>query len=306
MKNTNRDSEALGSLFQSKFESNTDYLASIVSSPSDVGVMKNSGRSGARYAPEAIINRLKKFNNHFPVNKKILLSELTNQSSELKDFEKARKHASNKFNLLTHPSMTIHLGGGHDQIFPLLMGLDKNKDFKNIIILNIDAHCDTRIANEPNSGTPFRDFDTQGTKPFHLIQYGLQDYSNSKSTLTPLARGSEQKFFIEDIQATTEFFSKPHNNLFQKLPFKADQHTAVVFSLDCDGIDGSNMKAVSAVNPHGLPVNFVSQLAKQFFQTFPKSKNFYGIYEFNPVFDDSSLYSLKVISSLVFEILKFK
>lgn len=306
MKNTSSNSELLGPLMFDSYDPKSDYLANILCSPSDVGVMRNRGRNGSRYAPEAIINRLKKLNNHFNQDQKIYLKNVTSFDQELKNLEHSREEAIKKIGELTHPKKTIHLGGGHDQIFPLLMALDKSSEFSKILIINIDAHCDTRVSNAPNSGTPFRDYDLCGSKTYHLIQYGIQDYSNSKTTLTKLARCTEEKHFIEEVARNSSNFSKIDRQLFKNIPFEVDKDTAVIFSLDCDGIDGSNMKAVSAINPNGLPARFVAMLSEHFNDSFPDSKKFYGFYEFNPVYEDTSLYSTKVVCSLIYDILKFK
>jgi formiminoglutamase len=50
----------------------------------------------------------------------------------------------------------IHLGGGHDHVYPLLKAIETK--YKKIIILNIDPHCDTRESEHNHSGTPFRQF----------------------------------------------------------------------------------------------------------------------------------------------------
>lgn len=307
MKNTNRTSESLKTYFHTKREDNTDYETLIFLSSSDVGVMRNNGRNGSRYAPRAIINQVQKFNNHLDSKNKALLIEVTNQLKEQKDFKLARLEMVDLIkDQLTTPSKYIHLGGGHDQIYPLLKAIDESSEFDNIVILNIDAHCDTRIDSNPNSGTPFRDFDSNGVKQFHLIQFGLQEFANSKSTLTKLQRGSEEKLFIDDISETSKGFTISPAGIFDQVPFKLTERTAVVFSLDCDGIDGSNMKAVSAVNPKGIPSDYVSKILQYFYNTFSTQKKFYGFYEFNPVYEDMSLYSTKVVSSIIYKILNFK
>lgn len=306
MKNSNIDSEQISSCidFEGKIKKEHNHI--IFYSPSDVGVMRNNGRNGARYAPKAILNRLAKLNNHLNEKDRIIVKEVTNQNIELRNFEQARASSIANFSHLYSTATKIHLGGGHDQIYPLLKAIEQNENIKNIIILNIDAHCDTRINASPNSGTPFRDFDSECVKPFHIIQYGLQKYSNSISTLTSLENGSEEKHFIDTIRKRTENFSKGDKNLFGNVPFEITEETAVIFSLDCDGIDGSNMTAVSAVNPDGLPSQYVLGIAKQLNESFPRAVKFYGFYEFNPVYENESLYSTKVIASILYEILRFR
>ena len=55
---------------------------------------------------------------------------------------------------------------------------------KIILIINFDAHCDTRVDDRSHSGTPFRDFDGVAKKPFHLIQIGIHEYANNDMTLS--------------------------------------------------------------------------------------------------------------------------
>lgn len=307
MKNTDRALESMKPYFHLREEENINYEMLVFLSPSDVGVMRNKGRCGSRYAPTAIMNQLQKLNNHLETKEKALVLEVTNQKKELNNYLEARSEMTMFIkDKLNSASKYLHLGGGHDQIFSLLKAIDESDEFDNVVVLNIDAHCDTRIDNNPNSGTPFRDFDRAGSKPFHLIQYGIQSFANSQSTLTKLERGSEEKYFIGDISKKSQEFTIGPKALFDKVPFELTSRTAVVFSLDCDGIDGSNMKAVSAVNPDGIPAQHIAKLLKFFHESFSIQKKFYGFYEFNPVFEDMSLYSTKVVSSLIYKLLNFK
>lgn len=306
MKNNNRLSQSLAPIIHFDEQKNFTYPYQILSAPTDTGVIRNFGKNGARFAPTAIINHLKKLNNHLELsnNNAIKVTQVTDTQTENEDFEKAQNKQSDIiFKILDKKlEKLIHIGGGHDHVFPLLKALDKIEDYKNILIINIDAHCDTRVDKDNHSGTPFRDFDDLSKKPFHIIQYGIQDFSNSKTTLTPLRNGTEKKFFIEDIMNETSNFKLIPEDLLKDAPFKINENTAILFSLDCDGIDGSQMQAVSCVNPLGLPVHHIQDLLHYFKTQFHSV--FFGLYEFNPVYDHINQYSCKVITQLIYQYLK--
>ncbi|MBD67001.1 MAG: hypothetical protein CME62_17500 [Halobacteriovoraceae bacterium] len=277
------------------------YSRMILTSPSDQGVMRNLGRNGACYGPEALINSLKKFNSHFKLkdNEKFLIQ---NVWQELQDSFEANQNASANLiaqNIEQHtPQKLVHLGGGHDHIYPLLKGIEQSEAFKNIVILNLDAHCDTRVDTSSHSGTPFRDYDRQGDLPFHLIQFGIHEYANSRSTLEKLKRGSEEHYFYNQ-SLHQDFVLK---DLLTNIPFKIGKETAFVLSLDCDGIQGESMPAVSCVNSNGIKpeqvFHFIQELNKW------ETKSFFGVYEFNPVYDTPSHYGRRLISHFVYEYLK--
>ena len=273
-----------------------------------MGVIKNKGKNGSRFAPQAIINHLKKQNNHLNLAEQdaVLVVDITNQAIEVNDFNSSQKRAAtiiDKSMKAGNSNKVIHLGGGHDHIYPLLMALDNNEQFENIFIINLDAHCDTRIDPEHHSGTPFRDFDNDGRKPFHIVQYGIHDFANSKSTLASLKRGSESKFFLPEVTKLSNHFTKVPEIIFKNCPFKITAKTAVIISLDCDGIDGSQMQAVSCVNTVGLPLIHIHSIVQQF-KNITSGNLIFGIYEFNPVYDNLGLYGCKSITHLIYEYLK--
>lgn len=307
MKNNNRATESLAPMIHTIEQKDFHYPIKILTAPCDIGVRRNFGKNGARFAPTALINHLKKQNNHLALDEKeaIKVMSVSNQKDEIKNFEDAQKvQSKNILSVLkTKPQKLIHLGGGHDHIFPLLMAVDKESHYKNILIVNIDAHCDTRIDDHNHSGTPFRNYDTLGTKPYHLIQYGIQDFSNSKSTLSPLKRGSETKYFFETIKDETNNFSDIPKNLLKDIPFNISNKTLIILSLDCDGIDGSQMSAVSCVNPMGIPCTHVIQI-QNYLSSLECAELFFGVYEFNPVYDQLNQYSCKVITNLIYNYLK--
>jgi formiminoglutamase len=272
-----------------KLFTNSDSNINLFTSSTDIGVRRNGGRNGARFAPIVIIEQFKNMIFHL---RDIEFSEfeISNRQKEEKDFELAQKAEIKNIGQKLNDQNLIHIGGGHDHIYPLLMALEKK--FKNIYVLNIDAHCDTRNEEVSHSGTPFRDFDKNKNKKtnFKLIQFGVHLFANSPSTLKDLQNSSMQ--IINDPQDTTTLF-----NVLDKVNFK---DSAFVLSLDCDGLSSDIMKAVSAVNHFGTSAQTMNAIIDRVKLIDAKHKSF-GIYEYNPIFEDLSLSGARFIAHLLYK-----
>ena len=178
-----RDSERIVSL---KKNQSPDHL--FLLSSSDIGTLRNMGRRGSLYAPRAIMNVLTKLSEH---NQKSFQEfDVSFVNLENEDFNKAQQtEKATIANILKkYPNNNlIHLGGGHDHIYPLCMAL--NETISNLTVINIDAHLDTRTDPFFHSGTPFRQVANEFQGKFNLIQIGIHDFANTKSTMSPLQKG---------------------------------------------------------------------------------------------------------------------
>lgn len=260
----------------------------------DLGVALNGGRRGARFGAESILNSLKSLTPH--KNTTWAVSELLTQKEESKIGHKASQniYADRIANKLNNQSTFIHLGGGHDHAYPLLKAL--RDSYKKIVIINIDAHCDTRIDIIPHSGTPFRQGDELGFEKYQIYQLGVHQFSNDQSTIEKLKNGDMTLFGKRNLPKD---FDQIGRYLDEKLEIEKDD--LVFISLDADAIDGSLMSAVSAVNPNGLTMEQV----KGIFHWASYGLNnqlIYGIYEYNPILDDLSNKGSKTLANLIYEI----
>lgn len=287
MKKVNRVSESISHFFTSDLEKaqNLFLLASC-----DKGVRRNYGRAGARFAPEAIINNFKKFANttdfHFAKFE---------VSAPNEKFEVAQKEQTKNITPFIHNQKNlIHIGGGHDHVYPFLMAFNEAPE-KNIVIINIDAHLDTRVDDEHHSGTPFRNIDTDLDKNITLIQYGIHDFANSRSTKTDLVKTKQHVLSFEKLKTITNFFTRLPDEILTK--FLVQEDTIVIISLDVDAIEAGSMPAVSAVNPEGIPLGHIADLINYTART--SYKCHLGIYEYNPIFDDLSQKGSRAIASLI-------
>ncbi len=273
-----------------------------LTSSSDIGVMRNGGRNGARFAPKAILNTFKKWTLTPKLNELNWAQvEVSSQDNEKQDFQEAQKTESHKISEVlskSHSQQVFHLGGGHDHIYPLLVSLGQK--FKKIIVLNIDAHADTRADLDPHSGTPFRQFAESFKGEFHLFQYGLHEFANGASTLSPLSHGTQYRLFYHETKNRVNV-----DGFLEKISLEITEECAFVFSLDADALESNLIEAVSAVNPHGVTREEFSNLWN-FYQAMTKTRNLrpiVGIYEMNPMYDSISGKSIKSMASIIFEML---
>ncbi|MEX0798011.1 MAG: arginase family protein [Bacteriovoracaceae bacterium] len=296
-----RNKERFLDSLASKFEGDKKPECLILKSPSDIGVRRNKGRNGARFAPLAIENVFKKMTDHLAIGS-FHSHNVSNQEAEKKDYVRAIENSSARIRKFLNSASvpTIHLGGGHDHAFPLMSALAKES--KNILIINFDAHCDTRVDKIPHSGTPFRDFDAASNCPFHLAQVGIHDYANSAKTLQPLKRNTMDIIFSEtskEIPKGEKFVDR----IFSRCPFPIDQDTALFISLDCDALSSSVMSAVSAVNHNGLPSESLYAWIETL-KLFPCSRKVFGIYEYNPLYDDLSQKGARLLAGFAYQFLR--
>lgn len=275
---------------KSFFDNNiTKETTLFLTSPSDIGVMRNGGKSGARYAPEALLNCLKKMIHQKDMqSKKYSQRIVSHQKVESHSFIEGQERSKNEIskifaNELNGCTNIIHIGGGHDHIYPFTMGVIENlKSFgkEKVHILNIDAHLDTRTDSNFHSGTPFRQvFADKNGIDVRLTQIGIHKYANAPSNYEDLDMD------IIEMSEIGLLSPKELTSLLTKqIPF--DDKTLYIFSVDCDGLDSTCMSAVSANNHFGLDKAQFQAVINYYKDVLSKDITLAGIYEFNPVFDD--------------------
>ena len=246
---------------------------------SDMGVARNGGRRGARFGSQAVLAAFEKMT--LPLDKNVSWGEVEVAEASLDelDFTEAQKRESLLIKIDPN-KINIHLGGGHDHIYPLLTSLQSLD--KPIHVVNVDAHLDTRTDPYFHSGTPFRQFADTKTVPFRLTQIGINPFSNARSNYEKL---SNTEMSIVDCKS------------LERTIFRQQEIT--VFSLDCDALSCSFFSGVSAVNPMGLS-------KKQFYSIWNLYRRsiahcpIIGIYEYNPIYDDPSGSGAKFLAAFIY------
>jgi formiminoglutamase len=288
----------------------------IVESSCDEGVARNGGRRGARFAPSAIravlgrmhlqnsqhahvdVFKLEDFNQFFSAyaykdKENLSTNLLGSQQDPFNSYQHSNSSALEKIlksSLKDNKAKSIvHLGGGHDHVFPFLQALTASSNKHKLLIINIDAHTDTRMDPLFHSGTPFRQFASQTEIPFELIQIGIKSFANPPDNWKWMHPKGQQEFI--------SYETIPE--LRQKLDLLKTENTTVVLSLDADFLASSAMEAVSAVAYDGGEPSVVIALV-DWYKALSQTQKFFGIYEYNPIFDNLSQKGARLLAHLIY------
>lgn len=289
------------SLLEKKATENVEVIFSKASS--DWGTVLNNGRRGSQFAPTVLESMLLKMAGHPDKNKSFSFHEVTNLDTEKTQFEEGQKSETTKLQSLLDKYPTahlVHLGGGHDHIFPLFMALKPRLQNKKLFILNIDPHLDTRTDHWHNSGTPFRNIDQNAQNhQVKIYQWGTHLFANGEKNFSGLTHAQmEIQYFDEVKKECSNFSANKFDQILKSIEaFKPDY---LLFSLDVDAYDGSCMKAVSAVNHKGFPPIVIEELYEALIKTkIPMIAT--GIYEYNPMFDDLANSGGRILCSFIYD-----
>jgi len=293
-----RHAESLASLFEAPIGKPERRILFLKSS-SDEGVVQNGGRNGARLAPQSLLASFKRLSlTQDFTSTSFEEIEVASPDEERQELLRAQNLQADRMkSVLGNGALpwVIHIGCGHDHVFPLLLALQSR--FKKIVVINIDAHADTRTDVLPNSGTPFRQFARSFHGDFHLFQIGLHPYSNSQSTLTPLERGQTHVLWKHEAASQGEKF-------YKKIEETIDSATGVIFSLDADALSASIVPGVSAANPDGFDLETLTCLWAFYRRLKITHSPILGIYELNPVYDTVASQSMRALSAFLFKALR--
>lgn len=285
--NSRKKDQLISALVPLDFKTEVDLL--IITNEDDEGVALNGGRIGARFAAKAIINVLMKMISPCP-EMKLKILELKSHAPQLAQRQNEYKEQIETA-LKNHPSKTVlHLGGGHDHVYPLLKAVSKDKT----LVINIDPHLDTRTDDLAHSGTPFRQMANEAE--IEILQWGIHEFANAPSNHESFKKGSMTIVSSDTIKRDTE---ASHNIMMHKL---AEHNGTSVLSLDADAIHASVMTAVSAVNHDGLDPDVVTRAFYDYKQAC-RSRKIVGIYEYNPIYDDLSQKGSRFLAHLIYSLI---
>jgi formiminoglutamase len=167
------------------------------------------------------------------------------------------------------------------------------------VIINLDAHLDTRTDKEANSGTPFRQIAREFDGEIEIVQLGIHDFANSITTMSNLEKGKEVVATYEDVRFGSKDFTETEKFLKRVIPFQKD--TTYIFSLDADVMEAGVMEGVSAVNHRGLPYDFIEDVL--LYAIDELQCQHFGIFEYNPVYDNLSQKGARTLAALIYQIM---
>ncbi|MXQ13128.1 formimidoylglutamase [Microvirga makkahensis] len=248
---------------------------------SDEGVRRNFGRVGASQGPSAIRRALERLPVHHPVE----IVEAGDIACTDGDLSGAQERLADAVaTLLDRDMRPVILGGGHEVAYGSFLGLAKHLSGRlattNILVVNLDAHFDLRLAPVPNSGTPFRqiaEFCSAHGTAFNYLCLGISELSNT-TALFERARQLGVEYRLDEEMRPTDS-AELRARLAQKL-MAAD---TVYLSIDLDVLPASVAPGVSAPAASGVALEIIEDLVDDVISSGKLALS--DIAELNPVLD---------------------
>lgn len=251
----------------------------LVGFASDEGVARNGGRQGAARGPQAIRNALGGLAVHddFP---RYDAGTITTQGTDLEGAHQGLAKAVAGSNANNH--LVIVLGGGHETAFGSHSGAYRAHG-EPLAIVNLDAHFDLRQADQPTSGTPFKQIadlvhqNHSGKDAFDYTVLGI-----SKPNNTAVLFNTADELAVTTVLDTELAELSPQQAA--ELAVKATAHKdAVHLSIDLDVLPADQAPGVSAPASLGVPFSHIRAMAVAIAAT--GKLKLVDVVELNPEFD---------------------
>lgn len=240
-------------------DSNCEYV--IVGIKEDIGILANSGRSGAAKTFDAFLPQLLSLqSNRFASAKNIMLlgyfefkeEMLSAESADLNELRKLcakvdEEVANGIEKIALSGKKIIIIGAGHNNAYPIIKGISKAKKHA-ISCLNFDAHSDYRLAEGRHSGNGFRYAMQEGYLEKYRIM-GLHENYTPESIIAELEANPKIEFsWFEEIKIR----KRQNPELALNALINSLVNDTVGIEIDLDSI--ANVSS-SAQSPSGWDVN---------------------------------------------------
>ena len=239
-----------------------DYVSAdlvILGCPQDEGVRRNNGRPGAELAPAAIREQFYKLT---PFNIKKRIFDLGNVMLGA-DLEATHvNHYEVVSQVLRDGKRLIVLGGGNDISYPDGCAMAEVFGPEWWIGINIDAHLDVRIAEQRNSGTPYRQLLEEGRLlPKYFYEVAFQTHFCSPVYYEYIRSLGVNRISLELLRSRAEVDLELKESIKQKfIGHSASLNT--FFGFDLDAVRSADAPGTSAPSPLGLRNGEFIQLVK--------------------------------------------
>lgn len=249
----------LGEVVSSNSEDYEGADIVILGCPQDEGVRRNNGRVGSADAPDAI---RKQFYKLTPFNIKASICDLGNIRIDGSLEETHAKHTDVVSQILEDGKRLIVLGGGNDISYPDGAAMSAIFGADNWIGVNVDAHLDVRIADERNSGTPYRQLlDEKLLRPEFFYEVGYQTHLASPVYYEYIRDLGVNRISLELLRSRDTPDLELKESIRQKF-IGQSKSVSTFFGFDMDAVRSSDAPGTSAPSPLGLRAGEFIQLVK--------------------------------------------
>jgi formimidoylglutamase len=231
----------------------------ILGCPQDEGVRRNGGRIGAAAAPDAIREQFYKLTT-FGIKKKLFDLGNTNINNSLEETHET--HFTVVKQLLEDKKRVIVLGGGNDISYPDGVAMAEVFGPEWWIGVNVDAHLDVRIAEERNSGTPYRQLlEEEHLRPNYFYEVGYQTHFASPNYYAYIRDLGVNRISLEMLRSRAEADLELKESIKQKFIGHSSSLNSF-FGFDMDAVRSADAPGTSAPSPLGLRAGEFIQLVK--------------------------------------------
>jgi formimidoylglutamase len=256
-----------------KRDDHTGCKIALVGLPDDLGVRLNNGRPGAAEGPTAFRTALARYGTAWDAESELELDvpvfDVGDVTPSPGDDAAAlhRTHARVTETLLAvHATgmIPVCVGGGHDLTFPTVRALSiaRGDTIGPLGGINVDAHLDVRET--VGSGMPFRALIEGGfvdPRKFTVVGAGL--FANTREHCEWLTSRGARVLGVEGVMEYGVSETDTFTRSMRRAAIGSSTRLGVGFvSIDLDSMDASFAPGVSAMNPMGLSVRQVEQIAR--------------------------------------------
>ncbi len=237
---------------------------------SDEGVRRNHGRAGAAEGPQAALTAL----GSLAVHHEISTFDAGIIAVDDGDLESGHQDLTTAVSRIASTNSTcIVVGGGHETAYGTHMGLVQAANGASIGIINFDAHFDLRTADQPTSGTPFKQISRE-VDPFNYTVIGISRPNNTR-VLFDEADALDVRYVTDDELRRT--------GVEEIVAWAASQVDILHVSIDLDVLPASVAPGVSAPAAVGVDLNTIRDGLAACMRT--GKVRLIDIVELNPTFD---------------------
>jgi formiminoglutamase len=231
----------------------------ILGCPQDEGVRRNGGREGAALAPDAIRAQFYKLT---PFNIKKRLFDLGNVRIAPSLEETHDTQAAVVEEVLRDGKRLIVLGGGNDISYPDGCAMAAVFGPQKWIGINVDSHLDVRVAEQRNSGTPYRQLLEEGRLlPGLFYEVGYQTHFASPIYYKWLRDLGVSRISLEMLRSREGADLEIKERVREKfIGHSTSMNT--FFGFDIDAVRSADAPGSSAPSPLGLRAGEFIQLIK--------------------------------------------
>ena len=225
----------------------------------DEGVRRNGGRPGAAQGPQALRAALASL----PVLGEPALFDAGDVACEGDALEAAQARLATRVaEAVARGSLPLVLGGGHEIAWGTFQGIVRGPQAPaRLLIVNLDAHFDLRVAARANSGTPFRQMqqwcEAQGL-PFNYRVFGISRFANTQA-LFDRADALGVRYWLDEALQDSAGLQAAQQALAQDLA----ACDAVYLTVCLDVLPGAQAPGVSAPAALGVPLWLAESLIDQ-------------------------------------------